>query len=1220
MLAPPVDRESLLEWTRLQGVETLLKAPVSVIGAHLEPALRPALDPYGGALTVADAAVCDRWTRRVLEGLGETGLDAVQRAALAHLEAAAREAGAGRAAEDAARAAPPPADPTLRALRERLFAARTPLRERHPPSGETPPDPRFDAEALTLTVALPQTLSLAAPSPVAAGRDVEADEAVVVLSLDGWSKGEIEIGCTLAAEAACPEGRCAHALAAMDAAIAWVQGLDGAESAGPIVEALSAPPWQRLLRAFEVPTDAVAPRVAPASALEWRITGAGAALKITPWREGAAQSWRKLRDVCDAARPADRRVVDLLAWDDAPARVREALLHLVGHPRVRIGGGPGEIVEGRLSLLAEERAGGALALTPAIDGRPLDLGALLARLGEPGGREILVEIDDAARRCTVVRVDDAARRIVALLWRHGALFPQESHDDLLARVPAMQEALPVALPARLMGEEMVADPRPILRLDPVYETPSPEPGALGADLEPEVVGLALTVFVRPVPGGPTFPPGAGTAEVCGNAAGTRVFGRRDLFDERARARALLARLPLPESAAEGGFRFVLESDDALDLLAWLETLKGEDAPAVEWPRAMRPWRVREAGAISLKVAGGGQDWFRLRGTFDLDGEAVQLALLLDAVRRGARYMAVRGGLWVALTERLRARLSGAADLFEAGEGGELTLSPHAAAALPDLLDDVDDAATCEAWSALRDRLTEARRLEPPVPADLKAELRPYQKEGFLWMARLSAWTSGGCLADDMGLGKTVQTIALLLHRASEGPALVVAPTSVCPNWIRELGRFAPSLNVVPYGGAKRTLGRPGRGDVVVTSYGLMTRDAEALAGVRFGTLVMDEAQAIKNPSTGRARAARSLNADFRLALSGTPVENHLGELWSLFSVVLPGMLGSFAAFRRRFAVPIERDGDADRRRALGRLVRPFLLRRTKREVVRDLPPRVDLDVRVDLSSAERRIYEEARLAAVAKLTGLATTTTVEQRRFEVLAAITRLRLLACHPRLHDPRSTLPSAKLDRLVEIVDELREEGHRALVFSQFTKHLGLVREALDARGVSYLYLDGATPAEQRGALVERFQEGEGDLFLVSLKAGGTGLNLTAADHVIHLDPWWNPALEDQATDRAHRIGQKRSVTVMRMVARGTIEEAILELHAQKRALLDAILEGADRSASLTDDELGVLLAEGAEAFAPEEDEAAAATEEATLAPEDDASLAMEIAAAARSRSVRW
>jgi SNF2 family DNA or RNA helicase len=482
------------------------------------------------------------------------------------------------------------------------------------------------------------------------------------------------------------------------------------------------------------------------------------------------------------------------------------------------------------------------------------------------------------------------------------------------------------------------------------------------------------------------------------------------------------------------------------------------------------------------------------------------------------------------------------------------------------------------WQQLTERLASSISLAPRPPAALADTLRDYQIEGYAWLSRVAAWGAGACLADDMGLGKTIQAIAVLLDRARHGPALVLAPTSVALNWVTELQRFAPNLSPVVYGDEPdraRCLARLRKKDVLIVSYGLLVRDIDLLAGAAFATLVIDEAQALKNATTRRARAARRLDAKFRIALSGTPFENHLGELWSLFAIIFPGLLGSWEQFRERFAGPVERGKDPEARAALSRVLRPFLLRRTKAEVARELPSRTEIEVPVVLSKEEWEMYEDARLAAVAELGRAGKQLRDQQRRFQILAALTRLRLLASHPRLHDPRSQLASSKTRRLLELLDELRSEGHRALVFSQFTSHLALVASALEHAGYTSLYLDGSTPAAERARRIARFQAGEAEVFLLSLKAGGTGINLTAADYVIHLDPWWNPAVEDQATDRAHRIGQTKPVTVYRLIARGTIEEQIVRMHGDKRALVAGVLDGTDVAGRLTTKDLLALLA---------------------------------------------
>ncbi|PTT89276.1 hypothetical protein DBR42_08155, partial [Pelomonas sp. HMWF004] len=401
-------------------------------------------------------------------------------------------------------------------------------------------------------------------------------------------------------------------------------------------------------------------------------------------------------------------------------------------------------------------------------------------------------------------------------------------------------------------------------------------------------------------------------------------------------------------------------------------------------------------------------------------------------------------------------------------------------------------------------LEAATALQPRPPAALRAELRSYQAEGHAWMRRLAAAGFGACLADDMGLGKTVQTLALLLDRAADGPALVLAPTSVCGNWQAECATFAPTLTCQVYGEAAdraALLQAAGPGDVIVASYALAQIDAEAFAARRWATLVLDEAQALKNAATKRAKSVAEFEADFRLALSGTPVENRLADLWSIMNLINPGLLGTLPQFNERFAGPIERQQDAAARARLRRLVAPFLLRRTKAQVLQDLPPRTEIVHRIEPTEPERHFLEALRRDAQAAVAAAA----VDKDRavpMQVLAQLMRLRRAACDPRLVSPELGLIGSKMTEFERIVRELVDGGHKALVFSQFTDYLDLLGERLTQMDVPHQRLDGSTPQAERTKRVAAFQRGEGDVFLISLKAGGFGLNLTVADYVLIVD----------------------------------------------------------------------------------------------------------------------
>jgi SNF2 family DNA or RNA helicase len=449
----------------------------------------------------------------------------------------------------------------------------------------------------------------------------------------------------------------------------------------------------------------------------------------------------------------------------------------------------------------------------------------------------------------------------------------------------------------------------------------------------------------------------------------------------------------------------------------------------------------------------------------------------------------------------------------------------------------------------------------PQPDGFVGKLRDYQREGMGWMEFLREFGFGGCLADDMGVGKTAQVLGVLEARRAEGkgPSLVVAPRSLIFNWREESARFTPNLRVLDHTGMARDTSQIGQHDLVLTTYGTMLRDITKLSEIDFDYIVLDEAQAIKNASTASAKAVRLLRGGHRLALSGTPVENHLGELWSLFEFLNPGMLGEAKVLK--MAGGLGRNPSEEARTLLAHALRPFILRRTKLQVARELPEKTEQTIFCELDAPQRKQYDELRKHYRDTLLRKVQEQGLGRSKMHVLEALLRLRQAACHPGLLDvKRSGESSAKLDTLMAQLDEVRQGEHKALVFSQFTSLLAIVRQRLDESRIRYEYLDGAT--RNRQSCVENFQNNpECDLFLISLKAGGLGLNLTAAEYVFLLDPWWNPAVEAQAVDRAHRIGQTRPVFAYRLIAKDTVEEKVLELQKSKRDLADAILS-ADNS----------------------------------------------------------
>ena len=590
-------------------------------------------------------------------------------------------------------------------------------------------------------------------------------------------------------------------------------------------------------------------------------------------------------------------------------------------------------------------------------------------------------------------------------------------------------------------------------------------------------------------------------------------------------------------------------------------------------RRMTPRRPHFTGTLRMQEGA-------LRLQMEENGEpAPEIMAILQALRENKKYFRLKDGSFLDLTamdewRELADAAAGAQMEDEESsltERGELEIQSFRAAYMVSLLEGGDLPVSAD--NSVREYVAGMEEEGEPCPETLADILRPYQMRGFMWMQALDRLHMGGVLADDMGLGKTLQVIALLLWAKRRGgetqPSIIVAPTSLVYNWMAEIAKFAPELRVAVGEGAQQaraqTIARlakmDGEIDVYITSYPLIRRDIALLGNLSFRFAILDEAQYIKNAMSVGAGAVKQLKARTRFALTGTPMENHPGELWSIFDFVLPGYLLSFAQFMHRFGTGEESD-------VLRRRIRPFLLRRLKGDVLRELPEKVEIQMVADMTEEQRRVYQASLLRLRPQVE------TMGRDRIEVLAAITELRQICGHPSLVLPSYAASSGKLDLLLDILPGSLEAGHRALIFSQFTRMLRILQRRLEAVGVECLYLDGETPPKRRMELVEQFNSGRAQVFLISLKAGGSGLNLVGADTVIHFDPWWNPAAEDQATDRAHRIGQKNTVTVIRMVTRGTIEEQVVRLGARKRELFDQMITaGEAMPTQLTQEDIKAL-----------------------------------------------
>ena len=764
---------------------------------------------------------------------------------------------------------------------------------------------------------------------------------------------------------------------------------------------------------------------------------------------------------------------------------------------------------------------------------------------------------------TVARFDHAgAFPLVHLLAQHGPTLPApDDVSELLARLYALPRVPPIDLPAGMSVAESRANPLPTVAITTRVNSWR---SAQSCVIDCEFLYGSLRVR-HEVTAKSLFDKAAGALHhrqtafehVC--ITRLRALGVREEWDYQSQRQSyVVSRAKLAELAL---------------------TLVREG-----WRVNMEGVSYRAPGAISANVSSG-IDWFDLSGSVRYGDTDVPIASILDARRRGEEFVPVGdGALGLMPTEWLQ-KLG---PLIAAGDSvngatryrrSQLSLLDALVATLPDVHLD----ATFERARAELSTFDTVAAVDPP--ATFSGTLREYQREGLGWLHFLRRFGLGGCLADDMGLGKTVQVLALLEARRLEGhgPSLVVVPRSLVFNWLREAARFAPGLRMLDFSGGERSFEsiKAEHVDVVVATYGSLRRDAPMLAGIEFDYAILDEAQAIKNASTATAKASRLLRAQHRLVMSGTPIENRIEELWSLLEFLNPGMLGASSKFSTLARLSSVQTSDTTPRTEvdgpvlLARALRPVILRRTKEQVAPELPLRIEQTLEVELEPKQRKFYEGIRKLAQAKVMDRVSQHGIQKSQLHILEALLRLRQAACHPALVDPsKKLLPSAKLDALIPALASIASEGHKSLVFSQFTAFLALVRERLDESGIPFEYLDGSTRDRQKR--VDRFQaDTDCPVFLISLKAGGHGLNLTAADYVYLLDPWWNPAVEAQAIDRAHRIGQTRRVMATRLVARDTIEAKILQLQATKRALADAVLT-ADKGglASIGRGELELLL----------------------------------------------
>ena len=881
-------------------------------------------------------------------------------------------------------------------------------------------------------------------------------------------------------------------------------------------------------------------------------------LQSGAWGAGKRMSMERFRQGVDFMDDTDRKIVNTCnAWS-YNLELEDILPFLVGSDRVYTGRYAPfmpVVIDEEKPYLMIERTKTAFSVKSNIGNADLSSKCIYRK--------------DSDTHYTVITMTDRQRSYYQKLLSIGA-FPLEAEEQLREFLPKVSDVVEVHSDLVDGGTTLEhRDGSPLLCLQAL-----PQDGAQGR--------YNVWCMARPLTNGKTLlDPGMGLNPCVAEEDGVRYQVTRDIKGERANL-ALLRTFISDNDLSDDDTDEIFAGRASVDLgpegLLMLMDFVREQSEHffMEWPEGGKlnlKTAQPSAWNISLRSKNG---WFEVEGEIPIDDETVLtvgqlLQLVAESPRKG--FIRLNDTDFLSLSERLRKQLARLESLTVSNRG-HLQISEFHASLLGSALSGELEIKHDKHIDQLQKKIKESMAQQPETPKQLKAELRDYQVDGYQWMTRMTGWGAGVCLADDMGLGKTVQTIAFMLHTADQGAMLVAAPASVVLNWRRELERFAPSLHVEVLNEAadrKALVEQAAAGDVILTSYGLFVTADEMLCAKEWNTVCLDEAHVIKNRQTKTSAVVMKLQAKHRIILTGTPVQNHLGELWNLYQFANPGLLGSHEQFRQKYIIPIELQENKERSRQLKRIVSPFMLRRTKQEVIEELPDKTEINLPVEMTDEELAVYEVIRRRAKELLeeeqsaSGLSVNT---------LAEITRLRQAACSAELVEKNWKGECSKINVLSDLLQEIVGGGNAVLVFSQFTSFLALVRKQLDKQQQPYLYLDGSVPTKQRDQLVQQFQHGQCPVFLISLKAGGLGLNLTGANYVIHLDPWWNPAIEQQATDRAYRIGQRQNVTVYHLIAQHTIEEKILRLHQTKRNLADAMLEGTNESHILTSKELLAMI----------------------------------------------
>ena len=941
-------------------------------------------------------------------------------------------------------------------------------------------------------------------------------------------------------------GRCRLSLSALDQTLEMLTDTTHVQLHDRLIQNIGTPKWEKdLLLLDEVLLQQELAR--PGESLGWRIKETKQGLDIeavwcihtrTGWKHRKADTKVVLQHGVHLTEPSDVPLLHLAQLRN-PSSFSAMLLLLHKHPRVFIGSRATDIGVIKPSLF-----------TLAFEQNQLGIEwSILLQEQEIPARDI-IQFNELSKTSlwyqfsedtfTYVVTNHILQVFISHIAKTSKIIPNEAISAIYQRLTQIGDIIPIRLSESLRGESLRADSRPIIRIS--NSGPS---------------NLRIALIVKPH-GDKTFSIASGTETIYIFNKEKQVFGNcsRDFQQERNHAEQLRKMLQLEVTADHQWL--LTEPGKIFNMLVMLKELPQAHHSRIEW-LTKKP-KIQPVGIEDLRLdVFNTEQQLEIKGNVEGDEESLDLWEILPEIRKNTPYMLVKGHVWYSINEDFRARLRTLADIIDPRENTLCINDSHITT-----LNTILTHESIEIPIVLQERM---RNIQSVIlsQSEFPYTLRPYQIEGVKWMLDLKQWTSGALLADEMGLGKTIQVIKFIheIQDINQNKTLIVAPKSTAGNWLSELNKCLSDWNIIHYQGSDRQelLKTLFPKQCLVLTYDILVRDLDYLMEYHYSTIVFDEAQYLKNPQSSRVQSAKLLSSDFNIALTGTPIENSLLDLWSIFSVVSPKHLGSWPQFKMRFAHPIE-TGHTSRLNDLKRLIQPLLLRRRKEDVAFDLPPKIELNDFVSLSTFERDTYNQLKTQAKRIIRE-----NPQQAKFLVLSLLTKLRQVCCHRKLVVESASNHSSKLDRALEIVQNLHQSKRKVLIFSQFVRLLKLFKELLINEGIDFCYLDGATSSQNRQDEINRFQNTDVSIFLISLKAGGSGINLTSATEVIHLDPWWNPAVEDQASDRAHRIGQTQTVTVIRLVAEDSIETQILQLQEEKRKIATDLLSDSVSKLSLED-----------------------------------------------------